>query len=95
MDEGTPYSGCFQNSSVSFSNCSVSFFNRLQMMAILEALLKIIPQELAEGNIVELGDFGNFWLKANSEGAGTSEEVRATRITTLLPRFNLEGSGYG
>lgn len=57
-------------------------------MAVLEALLKTIPQELAEGNVVELGDFGNFWLKANSEGVDTLSAVRATQITTLLPRFN-------
>jgi nucleoid DNA-binding protein len=25
-------------------------------------MLTIIPEELADGNIVELGDFGNFWL---------------------------------
>jgi hypothetical protein len=29
-------------------------------MAVLESFLTIIPQELAEGNIVELGDFGSF-----------------------------------
>jgi predicted histone-like DNA-binding protein len=57
-------------------------------MAVIEALLRTIPQELADGNIVELGDFGNFWLKANSEGVETADAVRATQITTLLPRFN-------
>ena len=57
-------------------------------MAVLEALLTVIPQELSRGNIVELGDFGNFWLKANAEGAETAEVVRPTQITTLLPRFN-------
>lgn len=57
-------------------------------MAVLEALLTVIPQELAAGNIVELGDFGNFWLKANSEGSDTAEAVRAGNITNLLPRFN-------
>jgi len=29
-------------------------------MAVLESLLTIIPEELGRGNIVELGDFGNF-----------------------------------
>ena len=37
---------------------------------------------------MELGDFGNFWLKSNAEGAETAEAVRASQITTLLPRFN-------
>ncbi|HMN00773.1 MAG TPA: hypothetical protein PKC99_17350, partial [Anaerolineales bacterium] len=43
---------------------------------------------LAAGNIVELGDFGNFWLKINAEGADTPETVRASQIGTTLPRFN-------
>jgi predicted histone-like DNA-binding protein len=66
----------------------ISTVSSTDTMAVLEALLTVIPQELASGNIVELGDFGNFWLKANSEGAETAEAVRATQITTLLPRFN-------
>lgn len=66
----------------------ISTVSSADTMAVLEALLTTIPQELAAGNVVELGDFGNFWLKANSEGAETAEAVRATQITTLLPRFN-------
>ena len=66
----------------------ISTVSSTDTMAVLEALLTVIPEELAAGNIVELGDFGNFWLKANSEGAATAEEVRATQIDTLLPRFN-------
>ena len=37
---------------------------------------------------MELGDFGSFWLKTNTEGAETAEEVRADQINTVLPRFN-------
>lgn len=66
----------------------ISTVSSVDTMAVLEALLTIIPQELVSGNIVELGDFGNFWLKANAEGADTAEAVRATQITTILPRFN-------
>jgi len=67
---------------------TVSTVSSTDTMAVLEALLNIIPKELRRGNIVELGDFSNFWLKANAEGANTSEAVRATQINTLLPRFN-------
>jgi len=66
----------------------ISTVSSADTMAVLEALLATIPQELAAGNIVELGDFGNFWLKSNAEGADTAAEVRATQINTLLPRFN-------
>jgi len=65
----------------------ISTVSSADTMAVLEALLTTIPDELAAGNIVELGDFGNFWLKSNSEGADTAEAVRATQINTVLPRF--------
>ncbi|MDP1715704.1 MAG: HU family DNA-binding protein [Anaerolineales bacterium] len=66
----------------------ISTVSSVDTMAVLEALLTIIPQELSAGNIVELGDFGNFWLKANADGADTADAVRSSQITTLLPRFN-------
>ena len=66
----------------------ISTVSSTDTMAVIEAILTVIPQELAAGNIVELGDFGNFWLKATSEGSDTAEAVRASNITNLLPRFN-------
>ena len=56
-------------------------------MAVLESLLTVIPQELAEGNIVELGDFGSFWLRSSSEGADAMDQVNASQVTNVLPRF--------
>lgn len=57
-------------------------------MAVLESLLTIIPQELANGNIVELGDFGNFWLRSQSVGVEHREKVSGNQIVNLMPRFN-------
>ena len=65
-----------------------STMSSIDMMAAIETFLAIIPEQLAKGNIVELGEFGNFWLKMTSEGAETAEEVRANQITSILPRFN-------
>jgi len=56
--------------------------------AVLESLLSIISEELSRGNVVELGDFGNFWLKSNADGVANAEEVHTKQIKTLLPRFN-------
>ncbi|MBE7434552.1 MAG: HU family DNA-binding protein [Anaerolineales bacterium] len=66
----------------------ISTVSSADTMAVLEALLTTIPQELAAGNIVELGDFGSFWLRIESDGAGTAEEVRSSQIQNILPRFN-------
>ena len=55
--------------------------------AVLISLMTLIPQELSRGNIVELGDFGNFWLRAKVAGAETAEEVRSSQIESLRSRF--------
>ena len=65
-----------------------STLSTMDMMAAIESFLAIIPEQLAKGNIVELGEFGNFWLRTTSEGVETGSMVRATQITTIMPRFN-------
>jgi len=67
---------------------SISTVSSTDTLAVLEALLTIIPKELSKGNIVELGDFGSFWLRSGAEGADTAEAVRGNQITKVLPRFN-------
>ncbi|MDD2921569.1 MAG: hypothetical protein PHQ36_04715 [Anaerolineales bacterium] len=65
-----------------------STLSTMDMMAAIEGFLAIIPEQLAKGNIVELGDFGNFWLRADTEGAVTAEEVRGNQITGVAqPTF--------
>jgi predicted histone-like DNA-binding protein len=66
----------------------MSSLTTADMMAAIESLLFIIPRELVKGNIVELGDFGNFWLRSTSTGARTADEVTGVQITRLIPRFN-------
>src|SRR5512146_2895096 len=57
-------------------------------IAAIEGFLTIVPAELAKGNIVELGDFGTFWLRTTSEGAENAADVRADNINAVMPRFN-------
>jgi len=66
----------------------ISTVSSADTMAVLEALLTTIPDELAQGNIVELGDFGRFWLKNKAEGSDTAEEAHAEQISAIIPRFN-------
>lgn len=66
----------------------MSTLTTADMMAAIESFLTIVPGELAKGNIVELGDFGTFWLRANTEGAASAQEVRADQISGVMPRFN-------
>jgi predicted histone-like DNA-binding protein len=57
------------------------------LMGAIEIILSIIPKELMKGNIVELGDFGSFWLRISAEGAENLEDVNADQISNVLPRF--------
>jgi predicted histone-like DNA-binding protein len=65
----------------------ISTLSSIDMLAALEAFLQIIPAELAEGNIVDLGEFGSFRLKIKSEGSDTAEAVSAHNITNVLAQF--------
>ena len=66
----------------------MSTLSSVDMVAAIESFLAIIPRELAKGNIVELGDFGSFWLRSTADGTDTAEAVRADQITNVMPRFN-------
>ncbi len=55
--------------------------------AVLENFLTIIAQELAKGNIVQLGEFGSFWLRVETEGSVDQEDVRAASVKNVLVRF--------
>jgi predicted histone-like DNA-binding protein len=65
----------------------MSTLTTVDVLAVIESLLAIIPQELENGRIVDLGDFGNFWLRSTSEGSTKPEQVRGDKITSLIPRF--------
>jgi predicted histone-like DNA-binding protein len=62
----------------------ISTVSTVDTVAVLEALLTVIPQGLAEGRIVNLGDFRSFNLRIRGQGAGTPEEVTAHNITKTL-----------
>ena len=66
----------------------MSTLSTMDVMAAIESFLKIVPQELINGKIVELGDFGNFWLRSTAEGVEEAAKVRGEQVTNLIPRFN-------
>ena len=65
----------------------ISTVSTVDTMAVLEGLLAIIPRQIANGNIVELGDFGTLWMSIRSEGSVTQEEVKAHNIKRVTARF--------
>jgi predicted histone-like DNA-binding protein len=66
---------------------SISTVSVADTMAVIEAFLEVVPQALAEGNIVRLGDFGSFSLGVNSEGAVDAPTVSKNQIKKVAVRF--------
>lgn len=57
------------------------------MDAALANLLTLIPKHLAEGHIVDLGDFGTFRLTITSEGSDSPDLVTGRNIKRVNVRF--------
>ena len=66
---------------------NISTVSTIDTLAVLEALLKVLPEHLVNGEIVQLGDFGSFQLRIKSTGSETPEEVNASNIINVLPLF--------
>ncbi|WP_298366191.1 HU family DNA-binding protein [uncultured Lutibacter sp.] len=64
-----------------------STVSSMDAMAVLEGLLQIIPDEIANGKIIKLGDFGTFRSTISSEPAITKEEFHVSKIKGLNVRF--------
>ena len=56
--------------------------------AVIENFLSIIADEISRGNIVQLGEFGSFWVRIETEGAEVAEDVAASNIKGVLARFS-------
>jgi len=67
-----------------------STVSMMDTMAVLEGLLQIIPDELINGKIIKLGDFGTFRTTLSVAGAVTEEEFTVANIKKLNIRFRPE-----
>lgn len=64
-----------------------SSVSTIDTMAVIEGLLKQIPEELAAGRIVKLGEFGSFSLSITSEGTVSPDEFKPNRISGTKIHF--------
>lgn len=51
-----------------------------EVFATIEAFIDLIPERLAEGKIVRVGDFGSFSISLSSEGVEKVEDFDASKI---------------
>ncbi|MCK9617823.1 MAG: HU family DNA-binding protein [Lentimicrobiaceae bacterium] len=56
-------------------------------MAVLEALLDVLPMALADGKIVRLGDFGSFNLSIKSDGTEDINKLTSANIRKVAVNF--------
>src|SRR5690606_31259450 len=65
-----------------------SSINEVDVVAVLQSLVREIPRNISQGNIVRLGTLGSFRLGSKSEGSDTPEEVNATNIYNIRLLFH-------
>ena len=59
-----------------------SMLGIVETTAVIEALLQSIPELLAEGKLVQLGEFGSYRLSLSSEGAESPETFSVGMINS-------------
>ncbi|GHT66114.1 hypothetical protein AGMMS50239_27070 [Bacteroidia bacterium] len=57
-----------------------STVNHADTLAVLEALTQVLTDQLSEGKIVRLGDFGSFQVSLGSQGAENKEKFTSALI---------------
>lgn len=65
----------------------ISTVSTVDTVATLEALLQLIPAEIANGNIVKLGEFGSFGLTISSDGVDSEADFTTAKIKKNTVRF--------
>lgn len=65
----------------------ISTVSPVDIMAVLESLIYIIPEEISHGRIVKLGDFGSFFLTIQAEGSSRPEAVSQSNIKSNKLHF--------
>lgn len=60
--------------------CSRSTLSSADVKAVLDSLNWAMDLELSSGNVVQLGEFGNFRLSISSEGTKEEKDFDATKI---------------
>ena len=56
-------------------------------LAVLNAFVHNMLDELGQGRVVELGDLGNFQVGVRSHGSDTPEEVNLTNIKNVVLNY--------
>src|SRR5215471_12315309 len=61
----------------------MSTVSPVDTIAVLEGFMNVVPDILADGKIVDLGDFGTFRISVSSEGGERPEDVSSRNIVDV------------
>ncbi len=64
-----------------------SSLNQMDVLSVIEGFLQIIPETLADGYKVDLGEFGTMGLTAKSNACETEEAFNSTMIEGTKVNF--------
>jgi predicted histone-like DNA-binding protein len=65
----------------------MSALNKADVTAPIGLMVQVIPEELAEDNIIDPGDFGSFYLTFNATGSEKAGDVNTSNIQRVNLRF--------
>lgn len=51
-----------------------------EVFAVIEAFIDLVPERIAEGKIVRLGEFGSFSISLSSEGVEKAEDFNSSLV---------------
>lgn len=61
----------------------ISTVSYTDTLAVLTALMEVMPEEIANGRFIRLGELGTLYLSNKSDGAETAEKVTASLIKSV------------
>lgn len=64
-----------------------STISSIDITGVLESLVKVMPEFLADGKIIRLGDFGSFYITIKSSGSDTKKDFNENMIKEVSVKF--------
>lgn len=65
----------------------MSTVSKTDVYAVLMALVELVPQQLSQGKIVQLGKLGSFSVGVNSTPAETAEKLSSANVKRIKLNF--------
>jgi len=88
------YNGNFTLKELAKQISDLSTISRVDTLAVLDAFLYLIPDQLKSGMVIRLGDFGSFRLTLSSHGAENTGILTSNHIKKAHVRFRA-GKEFG